>query len=81
MKPSVHYASKNTVFVEMLYREKYLVSMMLNPIYSTYNVKKMCTGRTLETRNQVKYTTAMSLDYTRKACIMKSEVWSPYSHQ
>jgi hypothetical protein len=38
--------------------------------------KKMCTGRTLETR-----TTAMSLDYTGKACIMKGEVWSPYSHQ
>jgi hypothetical protein len=81
MKPAVHYASKNTVFVEMLHKEKYLVSMMLNLIYSTYNLKKMCTGRTLQTRNQVKYTTAMSLDYTGKACIMKKEVWSPSSHQ
>jgi hypothetical protein len=40
MKPAVHYASKNTVFVEMLHKEKYLVSMMLNLIYSTYNLKK-----------------------------------------
>jgi hypothetical protein len=40
MKPAVHYASKNTVFVEMLYREKYFVSIILNPIYSTYNFKK-----------------------------------------
>jgi hypothetical protein len=35
MKPVVHYASKNMVFVEVLHREKYLVSMMLQPIYST----------------------------------------------
>jgi hypothetical protein len=41
MKPAVRYASKNMVFVEILHREKYLVSIMLQPIYSTQNLKNV----------------------------------------